>query len=163
MSGCGKRDRGHRGWTGGSGRDGSSDRGAFSCRGASERVETSGEGETAGVPLTGAGERSEQEKDWNAQMAAVRIEVEHGFTIVTNLWPFLNADWKMHIYGSPIGRYYRVGVLLANAVNCLHPKGIQHCCCSPCSIYKRLCVHLCNSADLPVRCVVCCNKPGLCE
>jgi hypothetical protein len=70
-------------------------------------------------PFAGAGERTPEEKEWNAQMSAVRIEVEHGFGIVANLWPFLNAGWKMQLYSSPVGRYYRVGVLLANCLNCL--------------------------------------------
>ncbi|KAJ6600829.1 hypothetical protein B0H10DRAFT_1887659, partial [Mycena sp. CBHHK59/15] len=43
-------------------------------------------------------------------MSAVRIEVEHGFGIVANLWPFLNAGWKMQLYSSPVGRYYRVAL-----------------------------------------------------
>lgn len=49
-------------------------------------------------PYAGVGERTDEEKDWNAEMAAVRIEVEHGFGIVANTWPFLNAGWKMHVY-----------------------------------------------------------------
>ena len=40
------------------------------------------------------------EKGWNEAMASVQIEVEHGFSIVSNTWPFLNAVWKMHIYSS---------------------------------------------------------------
>lgn len=70
-------------------------------------------------PFSGAGEQTEEEKEWNAQMSAVHIEVEHGFGIVANLWPFLNAGWKMQLYSSPVGRYYRVGVLLANRINFL--------------------------------------------
>jgi hypothetical protein len=49
-------------------------------------------------PFSGAGERTEEELEWNSQMSAVRIEVEHGFAIVSNTWPFLNAGWKMHLY-----------------------------------------------------------------
>jgi hypothetical protein len=83
-------------------------------------------------PFSGAGERTEEELEWNAQMSAVRIEVEHGFGIVSNLWPFLNAGWKMHLYSSPIGWYYRVGVLLANGLNCLHSNQVaQYFNCLP--------------------------------
>ncbi|KAF8219992.1 hypothetical protein L208DRAFT_1426958 [Tricholoma matsutake] len=41
---------------------------------------------------------------------------EYGFGIVANTWPSLNAAWKMkmQVYSSPVGRYYRVGVLLTN-------------------------------------------------
>ena len=49
-------------------------------------------------PYAGIGEQTDEEKDWNAEMAAVRIEVEYGFGIVANTWPFLNAGWKMHVY-----------------------------------------------------------------
>ena len=68
-------------------------------------------------PYAGFREWTEEEWDWNAEMAAVRIEVEHGFGIVQNTWPFLNAGWKMHVYSSPVGRYYRAGVLFTNAIN----------------------------------------------
>ncbi|KAJ7213417.1 hypothetical protein GGX14DRAFT_338614, partial [Mycena pura] len=70
-------------------------------------------------PFAGAGQRTDEEQAWNASMSAVRIEVEHGFGIVVNLWPFLNAGWKLRIWSSPVGRYYRTGVLLTNCVNCI--------------------------------------------
>ncbi|KAF7354261.1 DDE Tnp4 domain-containing protein [Mycena venus] len=83
-------------------------------------------------PFSGPGERTPEEHEWNAQMSAVRIEVEHGFGIVANLWPFLNAGWKMQLYSSPVGRYYRVGVLLANCINCLRPNQVaQYFDCLP--------------------------------
>ncbi|KAF7326333.1 DDE Tnp4 domain-containing protein [Mycena kentingensis (nom. inval.)] len=72
-------------------------------------------------PFAGPGERTRAELAWNECMAAVRIEVEHGFAGVLAKWPFLNAWWKHRIYSSPIGRYYRVGALLTNALNCLRP------------------------------------------
>ena len=78
------------------------------------------------------GDRTEEEKAWNAEMSAVRIEVEHGFGIVANTWPFLNAGWKMRLYSSPVGRYYRVGVLLTNCINCLWPNQVsQYFDCHP--------------------------------
>ena len=46
-------------------------------------------------PFAGRGDCTEEEKMWNAEMSAVRIEVEHGFGIVANTWPVLNAGWKM--------------------------------------------------------------------
>ena len=54
----------------------------------------------------------------------LKIEVEHGFGIVANTWPFLNAGWKMRLYSSPVGRCYRVGVLLTNCINCLWPNQV---------------------------------------
>lgn len=83
-------------------------------------------------PFSGAGERTEAEREWNAGMSGVRIEVEHGFGVVSNTWPFLNAGWKMHINSSPVGRYYRTGVLLTNALNCLQYNQIaQYFDCQP--------------------------------
>ena len=83
-------------------------------------------------PFSGHGERTNAEMDWNAEMAAVQIEVEHGFSIVSNTWPFLNAGWKMHIFSSPIGRYYHAGVLFTNAINCLRYNQVaQYFDCKP--------------------------------
>jgi hypothetical protein len=87
-------------------------------------------------PFSGLGEQTEEEQEWNSEMSAVRIEVEHGFGIVSNTWPFFNAGWnlKMHLYSSPVGRYYCVGVLLTNCLNCLRPnhwKVAQYFDCPP--------------------------------
>ena len=83
-------------------------------------------------PFSGLGERTVEEQEWNSEMSAVRIEVEHGFGIVSNTWPFLNAGWKMRLYSSPVGRYYRVGVLLTNGLNCLRPNQVaQYFDCPP--------------------------------
>jgi nuclease HARBI1 len=83
-------------------------------------------------PFAGAGVRTEEQQGWNAEMAAVRIEVEHGFGIVANTWPFLNAGWKMHLYSSPVGRYYQVGVILTNCINCMRPNQVaQYFDCIP--------------------------------
>lgn len=76
-------------------------------------------------PFAGGGDRTEDELEWNAAMASVRIEVEHGFGYVVNNWPFLNAFWKMSIGKSPVGRYYRTGILLSNALTCLHENQVS--------------------------------------
>lgn len=47
--------------------------------------------------------QTDEEQEWNTQMLNARIEVEHGFTLVTNNWPFLKAKWKHHVFSSPIG------------------------------------------------------------
>lgn len=72
-------------------------------------------------PYAGLGQRTEEEKKWNEAMAAVRIEVEHGFADVIRSWPFLNAWWVQRVFSSPVGSYYRVAVLLSNALNCVRP------------------------------------------
>lgn len=88
-------------------------------------------------PYAGVGERTDEEKDWNAEMAAVRIEVEHGFGIVANTWPFLNAGWKMHVYRSPVGRYYRAGVLFTNALNSMRYNQVaQYFDCKPPELFE---------------------------
>lgn len=75
-------------------------------------------------PYSGQGERTEEEREWNKSMGSVQVDVEHAFGIVTRLWPFLNAGWKMRLLSSPVGCHYRVGVLLTNAMNCLHPNQV---------------------------------------
>jgi len=90
-------------------------------------------------PFAGAGARAQDEQEWNSRMSAVRIEVEHGFGIVANLWPFLNAGWKLRLYSSPVGRYYRVGVLLTNCINCQNPNQVaQYFKCVPPSLSQYL-------------------------
>jgi hypothetical protein len=72
-------------------------------------------------PFAGAGQRTQKEQEWNNAMAAIRIEVEHGFGNVLRLWPLMSGWWKLKVFRSPIGRYYRVAVLLTNAINCVRP------------------------------------------
>lgn len=79
--------------------------------------------------------RTDDQQEWNTQMSKVRIEVEHGFALVTNVWRFLGVKQKHHIFRSPVGRYYRVGVLLTNALACLHPNQVsQYFNCIPPSL-----------------------------
>ena len=83
-------------------------------------------------PYAGARERTAEVKEWHVEMASVRIEVEHGFGNVANTWPFLNAGWKMHVYHSPVGRYYWAGVLFTNANNCMRYNQVaQYFDCEP--------------------------------
>ncbi|KAF7292133.1 DDE Tnp4 domain-containing protein [Mycena indigotica] len=86
-------------------------------------------------PFSGPGEHTREEAACNEAMAAVRIEVEHGFGIVVTKWPFLNGWWKQRVFSSPVGRYYCVGVLLTNALNCLSPNQTsQYFACEPPSV-----------------------------
>ncbi|KAJ7726998.1 hypothetical protein DFH07DRAFT_682545, partial [Mycena maculata] len=66
---------------------------------------------------------TEAEADWNARMSAVSIEVEHGFGGIVTMWPH-------KLWASPIGRYYRIAVLLTH--NCLRPsQTAQYFQCEP--------------------------------
>ncbi|KAI0751704.1 hypothetical protein C8Q80DRAFT_1218365 [Daedaleopsis nitida] len=57
---------------------------------------------------------------------------KHGFGIVTNLFPFLDANWKMGLFRSPVGHYYCVRVLLTNTHNCMYPNQVsQYFDCQP--------------------------------
>lgn len=68
-------------------------------------------------------------------MLKVRIEVEHGFAFVTNNWQLLGARGKLRVFQSPVGRYYRVGVLLMNTLTCLQPNQVsQYFDCAPPSL-----------------------------
>ena len=79
--------------------------------------------------------QSDDQQEWNTRMSKVRIEVEHGFSLVTNVWRFLGVKSKHRVFQSPVGRYYRVGVLLANALACLQPNQVsQYFDCPPPSL-----------------------------
>ena len=72
-------------------------------------------------------------------MSKVRIEVEHGFSLVTNNWQLLAARWKLCVFLSPIGWYYRIAVLLTNALACLWPNQVsQYFNCAPPSLKEYL-------------------------
>ena len=62
-------------------------------------------------PFCGSGVRTADELAWNNLMGKDRVSVENVFAVILNFWPFLQAYWKMKVFGSPVGRYYRVGVL----------------------------------------------------
>ncbi|GLB35540.1 putative DDE superfamily endonuclease [Lyophyllum shimeji] len=83
-------------------------------------------------PFPGLHGRTEEETAWNNAMSKVRIEVEHGFGIVSRIFPFLDAGWKMQLFRSPVGTYYRTAVILVNGMNCLHPNQVsQRLNCPP--------------------------------
>ena len=85
-------------------------------------------------PFPKQGLTSDQQ-EWNMQMSKVRIEVEHGFALVINNWRFLEAEWKHHVFQSPVGRYYCVGVLLTNALACFQSNQVsQYFSCPPPSL-----------------------------
>lgn len=65
-------------------------------------------------PFAELGQCTAAETEWNEAMAALRIEVEHGFGDMTRSWPFLNVWWIHKVFTSPIGHYYHVAVLLSN-------------------------------------------------
>lgn len=73
------------------------------------------------ISLISGDDLTEEQSEWNHMMSSFRIEVEHGFADVIRLWPYLNVWWKHRVFYSPVGRYYRVGVLFTNAHNCIRP------------------------------------------
>lgn len=87
--------------------------------------------------FSGSGGCTEVELEWNAMMAALQIEVEHGFGVVSNIWPFFYAHWKMQVFSSPVACYYHFGVLMANTTNCFRPNQVaQYFDCQPPNIYN---------------------------
>ena len=77
-------------------------------------------------PFSGGGDRTPEEQAWNTAMSAVRIEVEHAFGIVMNMWPAVNTWWKQKIFWTQPGTSYLVVILLTNAHNCIHPNQISN-------------------------------------
>jgi len=72
-------------------------------------------------PFSGVGELTAAQREWNVAMGQVQISVEHGFGLVLQDWPYLNAFWKQKVWGTACGVWYWVGVLLTNAHSCLVP------------------------------------------
>lgn len=56
--------------------------------------------------FSGIGEQTSEQLLWNSVMGKGHVSVENSFAIVTNLWPFLHASWKMRVYQSPVGCFY---------------------------------------------------------
>ncbi|KAF8589260.1 hypothetical protein K439DRAFT_1645177 [Ramaria rubella] len=54
-------------------------------------------------PFLGVGELTVEQREWNTAIGAVRISVEHGFGLVLQDWPFLNAFWKQKNMGMHVG------------------------------------------------------------
>ncbi|KAF8574357.1 hypothetical protein K439DRAFT_1624386 [Ramaria rubella] len=81
-------------------------------------------------PYSHVGELTDKEHVWNKPMGGVRISVEHGFGLVLQDWPFLQAFWKQKIYSNACGLLYHVIVLLTNAHSCFVPNqtAIQYHC-----------------------------------
>ncbi|KZV95583.1 hypothetical protein EXIGLDRAFT_610471, partial [Exidia glandulosa HHB12029] len=71
------------------------------------------------VPYKGAHLSREQDL-FNLEMSRVREAVEWGFASVSRQWAYLNHH-RQRLLLEPIGLWYLVGTLLANARNCLHP------------------------------------------
>ncbi|KIK58964.1 hypothetical protein GYMLUDRAFT_74737 [Collybiopsis luxurians FD-317 M1] len=83
---------------------------------------------------------TQEQCEWNQEMLQVQIEVEHGFRVVVNNFPFLNVFQKMQIFTSPVRHYYQIGVLLTNALNCFHPNQVsQRFDCPPPLINEYFC------------------------
>ena len=76
-------------------------------------------------PFSGIGQQTPEEQEWNKAMSKVRIEIEHTFGILMNMWPVVNAWWKHKIFWTQPGTLYRVAVLLTNAHNCVCPDQIS--------------------------------------
>jgi nuclease HARBI1 len=72
-------------------------------------------------PYSGVAPLMPEQRAWNQAMGGVRISVEHGFGLVLQDWPFLQAFWKQKVWGTACGIMYRVGVLLTNAHACVCP------------------------------------------
>jgi hypothetical protein len=57
---------------------------------------------------------------FNRVMAAFRIVVEWGFHDVSSLWPFVDFVPQQKVLLQPLGRTYRVAVILKNCHVCIH-------------------------------------------
>jgi len=85
-------------------------------------------------PFSGVGELTAAQWEWNVAIGQVQILVEHGFSLVFEDWPHLNAFWKQKVWGTAGGVWYQVGVLLTNAHSCLVHN--QTAICMPPSLHQ---------------------------
>lgn len=65
----------------------------------------------------------DNQQAFNTEMSRVREAVEWGFADVTRQWAFLRSRQKILL--EPIGLWYFIGTLLANARNCIYPNQIS--------------------------------------
>jgi len=70
-------------------------------------------------PHRGLNLTAEQQQQ-NTSMSMVRESVEWQFGKVISLWAFLDFSKNLKLYLSPVGRLYRLGVLLTNCHACLY-------------------------------------------
>ncbi len=77
---------------------------------------------------------SDIENEFNSIMSKARVSVEWKFGRILSLFPGLRNAKQMKILLSPVGLFYRVGVMLSNVHNCYHPNQIaQFFRCQPLS------------------------------
>ncbi|RPB26674.1 hypothetical protein L211DRAFT_856099 [Terfezia boudieri ATCC MYA-4762] len=62
---------------------------------------------------------------FNAYMSSLRIAVEHSFSKISALWPFVTHSRALKIDHSPVGGYYMIAVLLTNIHTCLRGSQIS--------------------------------------
>ena len=72
------------------------------------------------------------QKRFNQRMSKLRIEVEHAFGIVTNIWQLMTKTSAMRLNSSPVAAYTTVAILLANILTCFRGNQTsQRFNCSP--------------------------------
>ncbi len=72
-----------------------------------------------GMPFMGA-LLAPGQADFNRRMSAVREAVEWGFGKVTQYFRYIDFKPGLKVLLSPVGKYYRIAVLLANSHTCLN-------------------------------------------
>ena len=63
---------------------------------------------------------SPAQKAYNCVLSSVRVSVEWSFGLVVDLFPFVDFRKNLKLMLSPIGNYYTVSVILANAHTTLY-------------------------------------------
>ena len=60
------------------------------------------------------------QEEFNVTMSGLRIAIEWAWDQVATDWAFVNYWRNLQVGLSPIGSFYRVGVLIANCKTCLY-------------------------------------------
>jgi hypothetical protein len=66
-----------------------------------------------GFPLT------QEQKQFNTHMSRMRISVEHGFGLISQLWKFDLFHYTFQVWLSPVAAFYIISVFLSNIYTCL--------------------------------------------
>ena len=96
-----------------------------------------------------AAQLSPLRRAFNERMATVRVSVEWGFARVKQLFAFLSFVPSLRVYNSPVGKVYRVAVLLSNMITCLEGKSeaSEYFHCSPPSLDEYMAQFLAAESD----------------
>ena len=77
------------------------------------------------VPPFKGSQVTQDQHDFNARMAQLRISVELSFGKIVNLFPFVDFKKNLKLLLQPVGKYYLVATVLTNCHTCLYKSQVN--------------------------------------